>query len=120
MSKLRFFFTLILFLSSFVYASVELNTARICYYNEQNYDRAKAACLKGIEKGEINSELYCILGGCEIGLGNWQDAAKALVKAFSIDSLKTHEWMHESGGETYYYQAFYFSVRELFDDEKFN
>ncbi len=120
MSKLRFLFTLILFLSSFVYASVELNTARICYYNEQNYDRAKAACLKGIEKGEINFELYCILGGCEIGLGNWQEAAKALVKAFSIDSLKTNEWMHERGGETYYYQAFYFSARELFDDEKFD
>jgi tetratricopeptide (TPR) repeat protein len=103
-----------------MYASIELNTARICYYNEQNYERAKAACLKGIEKGEIDFELYTILGGCEIGLGDWQAAAKALVKAFGIDSLQTHEWMGKRGGETYYYQAFYFSARQLFDDKKFD
>jgi len=120
MNKSRILTILILVSLSFMYASVELNTARICYYNEQNYERAKAACLKGIEKGEINFELYTILGGCEIGLGDWQAAAKALVKAFGIDSLKTHEWMRKRGGETYYYQAFYFSARELFDDEKFD
>ncbi|MGB3479163.1 MAG: tetratricopeptide repeat protein [bacterium] len=120
MNKSRILTILILVSLSFIYASVELNTARICYYNEQNYARAKAACLKGIEKGEINFELYTILGGCEIGLGDWQAAAKALVKAFSIDSLKTHEWMRKRGGETYYYQAFYFSARKLFDDKKFD
>ena len=120
MNKSRILTILILVSLSFMYASVELNTARICYYNEQNYERAKAACLKGIEKGEINFELYTIFGGCEIGLGDWEAAAKALVKAFSIDSLKTHEWMYKRGGETYYYQAFYFSARELFDDKKFD
>ena len=120
MNKSRILTILILVSLSFMYASVELNTARICYNNEQDYKRAKAACLKGIEKGEINFELYTILGGCEIGLGDWQAAAKALVKAFSIDSLKTHEWMRKRGGETYYYQAFYFSARKLFDDKKFD
>lgn len=119
MNKFRFSYILIFTTLSFVYASVELNTARIAYYNERDFERAKTACQKGIEKGEINFELYGILGGCEIGLGHWQDAADALVKAFNIDSLKTHDWMRKKGGESYYYQGFFFSAREYFADQQY-
>ncbi|MGB3340309.1 MAG: tetratricopeptide repeat protein [bacterium] len=120
MSKFCFSCILILITLNFVHSSVELNTARIAYYNERDYERAKAACLKGIEKGEVNFELHGILGGCEIGLGHWKDAALALAKAFSIDSLKTHDWIHKKGGESYYYQGFFFSARELFDDQQYD
>lgn len=115
----RFFFSFLLITLSFVYSSVELNTARIAYYNQRDYERAKTACLKGIKKGEINYELQGILGGSEIGLGNWKEAAHALVEAFIIDSLKTHEWMRKRGGEGYYYQGFFFAARELYDEELF-
>ncbi len=102
------------------YASVFLNTARIAYYNERDFERAKKACLEGIEKGELNFELHAILGGCEIGFGNWKDASNALIRAFAIDSLKTIKWIGDrGGGEQYYFQAFYFAARELFDEEKY-
>jgi len=120
MSKFCFSCILVLITLSFVHSSVELNTARIAYYNERDYERAKAACLKGIKKGEVNFELHGILGGCEIGLGHWKNAALALAKAFSIDSLKTHDWIHKKGGESYYYQGFFFSARELFDDQEYD
>lgn len=120
MSRFCFSCILILIKLSFVYSSVELNTARIAYYNERDYERAKVACLNGIKKGEINFELQGILGGCEIGLGNWKKAANALVQAFSIDSLKTHEWMKKRGGESYYYQGFFFAAREFYDEELFD
>ena len=68
------------------YASVYLNTARIAYYNQGDFERAKKACVQGIEKGERNFELYAILSGCEIGLANWKAASAALVDAFSVDS----------------------------------
>ena len=71
------------------YASVFLNTARIAYYNERDFERAKKACLEGIEKGELNFELHAILGGRGIGYGNWKDASNALIRAFAIDSSKT-------------------------------
>ena len=117
----RFYFSCILvFVAlSLVYSSVELNTARIAYYNQRDYERARTACLKGIKKGEINYELQGILGGCEIGLGNWEKAAQALAKAFIIDSLKTHDWMKKRGGESYYYQGFFFAARELYDEKRF-
>ena len=120
MSKFCFFCILILTTLSFVYSSVELNTARISYYNECDYYRAKTACLKSIENGEVNFEIYGILGGCEIGLGNWKNAGLALAKAFSIDSLKTQEWMRKKGGVNYYYQGFFFSARELFDEQHYD
>ncbi len=120
MSRFRFSYVFFFAALSFVYASVELNTARIAYYNERDFERARTACLKGIEKGEVNFELYGILGGCEIGLGHWKDAALALAKAFSIDSVKTREWMQRKGGESYYYQGFFFSARELFDGRQYN
>lgn len=103
------------------YASVYLNTARIAYFNEKDYERAKKACLEGIKKGKDHFELYAILGGCEIGLGNWRDAADALKKAFTKDTSKTLDWMSgKGGGEQYYYQAFYFSARELFNEKKYD
>jgi len=98
------------------HAFVYLNTARIAFYNERDFERAKKACLDGIKQGKEHYELYAILGGSEIGLGNWQNASDALIKAFAIDSLKTIEWMSEKGGGVqYYYQTFFFSARELFD-----
>lgn len=101
-------------------AFVYLNTARIAFYNERNFERAKRACLDGIAAGKENYELYAILGGSEIGLGNWQNASDALINAFALDSLKTIEWMGEKGGgEQYYYQTFFFSARELFDEENY-
>ena len=99
--------------------SVNLNTARIAYYNEKDYPRAKKACLEGI-KTENNYELYAILSGSEIGLGNWQEGAAALIKAIAIDSVKTWDWIGEKGGGNKYFgQAFYFSARTLFDQEKY-
>lgn len=102
-------------------AAVYLTTARIAYFNEKDYKRAKKACLEGIEKEPNNFELYTILGGCEIGLGNWQDGANALINALTIDSTKTVNWISKRPeGENYYYQTFYFSARELFDQEKYD
>jgi tetratricopeptide (TPR) repeat protein len=100
--------------------SPELNTARIAYYNNRDYERAKKACLKGIKEGQKNFELYAILAGCEISSGNWQDASAALINAFEVDSSKTFKWMDEKGGgEQNFYQAFYFSAHELFDEQKY-
>ena len=101
--------------SSFVY----LNSARIAY-RDRDYERAKTNCLKGIEIDPNNFEFHVILGGSEIGLGNWQAGSDALINAFTIDSVKTMKWISEKGGgEQYFYQAFYFSARELFDREKY-
>jgi tetratricopeptide (TPR) repeat protein len=100
---------------------VHLNTARIAYFQESDFERAKKACLAGIDAEENNFELYAILGGSEIGLGNWYDASGALISALSIDSTATFEWIKEKGGgEQYFYQAFYFSARELFDEEQYD
>ena len=102
------------------HAFVYLNTARIAFYNERDYERAKKACLDGITAGKENYELYAILGGSEIGLGSWQNGSDALIKAFALDSLKTIEWMSEKGGgEQYYYNAFFFSAREQYDEENY-
>ena len=107
MSRFGLWCIVLLTSSSFVYSSVELNTARIAYYNQRDFERAKTACLNGIKKGEINYELQGILGGCEIGLGNWQDAAEALIQAFAIDSIKTFDWLDKKGGgKQYFYQTF--------------
>lgn len=114
MLKSRVTFLLILCFLSVSFASRYLNTARIAYYNERDFARAKAACLDGIAAGRENYELYAILGGSNIGLHNWHDAAHALINAFSLDSIKTLEWMDERGGEDYYSQAFYFSAQELY------
>lgn len=107
-------FLLILSIVTFVSASRYLNTARIAYYNERDYARAKTACLEGIAAGQENYELYAILGGSNIGLHNWHDAAHALINAFGLDSIKTLDWMDERGGEDYYSQAFYFSAQDLY------
>jgi tetratricopeptide (TPR) repeat protein len=104
-------------LSSIAYASVELNTARIAYYNLRDCERARTACLQGIEKGQENWELYAILSGCELDAGKWHRAADALIKALEIDSASTFDWItNKGGGDQYFFQAFYFSARELFDD----
>lgn len=98
-------------------ASVELNTARIAYYNLRDCDRARNACLSGIEKGEKHWELYAILAGCELDAGKWQDAADALIQALEVDSASTMEWVaNKGGGELYFFQAFYFTARGLFDE----
>jgi tetratricopeptide (TPR) repeat protein len=106
----------------FVQADVftALNTARIAYFSEKDYERAKKACLQGIELAPDNYELYAILGGSEMGLGSWQAAAKAFEKAFIADTLNTIEWIVEQAeGEKYYYQAFYFYARELFAQNEY-
>ncbi len=101
-------------------ASVELNTARIAYYNLRDCERAKNACLQGIEKGQQHWELYAILSGCELDAGKWQAAADALVQALEIDSTNTRDWVtNRGGGDQYFFQAFYFSARELFDNENY-
>ena len=99
---------------SLSFASRYLNTARIAYYNERDYARAKTACLEGIAAGHENYELYAILGGSNIGLHDWHDAAHALISAFALDSIKTLDWMDERGGEDYYSQAFYFSAQDSY------
>jgi tetratricopeptide (TPR) repeat protein len=100
---------------------VHLNTARIAYFQERDFERAKKACVAGIDVGETNFELYAILSGSEIGFGNWYNASRALISAFDIDSVETSNWITEKGGgEQYFYQAFYFSARELFDEEQYD
>ncbi len=101
------------------HAFVHLNTARIAYYNERDYPRAKKACLEGIKAGREHYELYAILGGSEIGLGNWKNAADALIMAYAVDSSKTLDWMNQRGGEQYYFQAFFFSARQFFDEKHY-
>lgn len=101
-------------------AAMWLNTARIAYYNEKDFERAKNACLKGIKEQPDNYEFYAILGGSEIGLGNWKDASAALMNAFKIDTSKTIKWMSERKEDgKYYYQAFYFSALELFTEARY-
>ncbi|UCG92749.1 MAG: tetratricopeptide repeat protein [candidate division WOR-3 bacterium] len=101
-------------------AAMWLNTARIAYYNEKDFERAKNACLKGIEEQPNNYEFHAILGGSEIGLGNWKDASVALMNAFKIDTSKTMKWMKErKEDEKYYYQAFYFSALEFFTEARY-
>lgn len=91
-----------------------LNTARITY-QDSDFERAKYACESGIAEGERHFELYAILGGSRIGLGSYQAASSALDSAFAIDSIEVLEWMTRKGGYPYYYQAYYFSARELFE-----
>lgn len=95
-----------------------LNTARISY-QDNDLDRAKYACDSGIAEGERHFELYAILGGSEIGLGNYQAATIALDSSFAIDSVELLEWMPKKGGYPYYYQAYYFTARELFEIEQY-
>jgi len=78
----RSIFIVIILTASFIWADVftELNTARIAYFNEQDYERARAACLRGIELAAGHFELHVILGGSEMGLANWQAAASVFEK----------------------------------------
>lgn len=99
---------------------VALNTARIAYFNDQDFERAKEACLQGIETEPGNFELYAILGGCETGLSNWDAAADALTKAFKVDSTKTLAWIASQDGWKYYYQPFYYSARNHFDEKAYD
>ena len=93
-----------------------LNTARIAYFNEKDYARARRACLEGIEVASDNYELYVILGGSEMGLGDWQAAARAFEKAFAADTTRTRDWIAgQAEGEKYYFQSFYFSARDFFE-----
>lgn len=118
----RSIFIVIILTASFLWADVftELNTARIAYFNEQDYERARAACLRGIELAADHFELHVILGGSEMGLANWQAAASAFEKAFEIDTSKTIEWIvKQKEGGVYYFQAFYFSARELFEQAEY-
>ncbi len=111
----------VILLSHLAYASMYLNTARIAYYNQKDYERAKKACLQGIEKGERHFELYAILSGCEIGLANWEASSAALKNAFTVDSSKTMEWiMGKGGGEKYFYQAFYFTARLQYNTAQYD
>jgi len=91
-----------------------LNTARISY-QDNDLDRAKYACESGITEGERHFELYSILGGSEIGLGNYLAATIALDSSFAIDSVKLLEWMPTKGGFSYYYQAYHFTARAMFE-----
>jgi len=112
----KLFINLIVLLCHLGYASMYLNTARIAYYTQNDFERAKKACLQGIAKGERNFELYAILSGSEIGLANWKEASTALVNAFAVDSSQTIDWiMDKGGGGKYFYQAFYFTTRSQFD-----
>jgi tetratricopeptide (TPR) repeat protein len=121
MQKTGFVLLLLLCSLQMSYGSVELNTARIAYYNERDYDRAIAACLKGVEKGERHWELYSILGGSRIGLLEWSAGADALIEAFNIDSMETFQWMQGRGGSTeYYYQGFYFAAREQYNQQAYD
>ncbi len=97
-----------------------LNTARIAYYNEKDYGRARNACLGGIALAGDNVELLSILGGSEIGLGNWAAAARAFEKAFAVDTTKVLEWIaRQPEGLKYYFQPFYFFSRELFEQGEY-
>jgi len=98
---------------------VALNTARIAYFNDQDFEHAKEACLQGIETDPTNWELYAILGGSEVGLNNWLSAADALTKAFEIDSTKMLGWIATQEGWKYYFQPFYYAARELSEEENF-
>jgi tetratricopeptide (TPR) repeat protein len=98
---------------------VALNTARIAYFNDQDYIHAREACLQGIETDPNNFELYTILGGSEIGLSNWDAGAEALTRAFEIDSTKTIAWIASQDGWKYYYQPFYYAARDLSDTENY-
>jgi len=100
--------------------SASLNTARIAYFNEQDYDHAKEACLAGIKTEPENFELYSILGGSEFGLGNWQPGAKAFTTAFQKDSIKTLKWIFDQkGSEGYYYQGCYNAARDLYEKKDY-
>jgi tetratricopeptide (TPR) repeat protein len=97
-----------------------LNTARIAYFNEKDYGRARKSCLDGIAMAPDNVELLSILGGSEMGLGNWGAAAKAFERAFTVDTAKTLEWIGgQPEGMKYYFQSFYFFSRELFEQAKY-
>lgn len=97
-----------------------LNTARIAYFNEKDYGRARKACLEGLEIESGNVELLALLGGSEMGLGNWGASADAFVRAFAVDTSKTLDWIDaQPEGRKYYFQAFYFHARELFEQEAY-
>jgi len=115
-------FCCLIFCMCFLQADVfrYLNTARIAYFNEKDYERAKGACLEGINQDPKNFELLAILGGAEMGLGNWRGAAVAFEQAFAVDTSKTLDWItRQSEGEKYYFQAFYFHARDLFEEESY-
>jgi tetratricopeptide (TPR) repeat protein len=106
---------------SLSFSFVHLNTARIAYFQENDFERAKKACIAGIDAGENNFELYAILSGSEIGLGNWHNASEALISALGLDSTETFDWVIEKGGGVqYFYQAFYFAARESFDEGQYD
>lgn len=93
-----------------------LNTARITYFNEKDYGRARKACLDGLNIEPGNVELLVLLGGSEMGLGNWAASADAFVRAFAADTGRTLDWLdQQTEGRKYYFQAFYFHARELFE-----
>lgn len=97
-----------------------LNTARIAYFNEKDYGRARKACLEGLEIESNNVELLAILAGSEMGLGNWAASADAFIRAFDADTSKTLDWIDKQAeGRKYYFQAFYFSAREMFERQMF-
>ncbi len=97
-----------------------LNTARIAYFNEKDYGRARKACLDGIAVEPDNVELLSILGGSEMGLGNWAASAQAFEKAIAADSSKALEWIgRQAEGPKYYFQAFYFFGRELYEGAQY-
>lgn len=98
-----------------------LNTARIAYFNEKDYTRARKACLEGLKIEPSNFELNAILGGSEMGLGNWRASAEAFEKAFAADSAGTLDWIaRQTEGEKYYFQAFYFHARDLFEQTEYS
>ncbi len=93
-----------------------LNTARIAYFNDRDYDRARKACLEGLAQAPDNVELLLILGASEMGLGNWGAASQSFEKAFGADTAKALDWItRRPEGVKYYFQAFYFHGRDLFE-----
>ncbi len=107
----------------FVHADVfrYLNTARIAYFNEKDYTRARKSCLEGLEVEPSNFELNAMLGGSEMGLGNWRASAEAFERAFASDTAKTLDWIvRQTEGAKYYFQAFYFHARDLFEKAEYS
>ncbi len=98
-----------------------LNTARIAYFNQKDFPRAKKACLEGIKTEPNQYEYYTILAGCEIALANWISAAKALGQGFEIDSAKAMDWINrQRDGIKYYYQGFYYGGEKLYEAGKYD
>jgi tetratricopeptide (TPR) repeat protein len=100
--------------------SAPKNSAKI-YISQGEYERAKEQLIAAVKEDPSDFELYCLLGKCEIGLADWVAAGKAFEDAFSIDSLKTLNWIHaDRGNIAVYWQTFYNAAFTYYRDKKFD